>query len=67
MCHWNKIAKATLKTVPAKVARNPKCWALKMQFYLEDNGKHMKIKCDRDYSIIILREKNLKCVTGICW
>lgn len=52
--------------VPAKVPHSPQCRVVKMQFYLEDDGKHMKIKCDRDYFILILRKKNSKCVSGIC-
>nr|XP_010301030.1 PREDICTED: pro-neuregulin-1, membrane-bound isoform [Balearica regulorum gibbericeps] len=50
--------------VPAKVAHSPKCTVLKMQFYLEDDGKHFKIKCDRDDFILILRKKNSKCISA---
>lgn len=45
-----------------KVAHSPQCRVLKIQFFLENDKKHMKTECERDYFIPILRKKkkNLK-------
>lgn len=51
-----------------KVAHSPQCRVLKIQFFLENDKKHMKTECERDYFIPILRKKKKisKCVSGIC-